>query len=75
MKYSERFEALNSEIPRGGFGRNLTSSECKTIREHGFSCSVRWIVVRAYDSPHNGILYYPCKTGGYNNADVYVTTK
>lgn len=74
MKYSERFQALNSTIPFGGFGRHLTSSECKNIREHGHKCSTRWIVVRAYDSPDNGILYYPCKTGGYNNANVYVTT-
>jgi hypothetical protein len=75
MKYSDRFAALNSEIPFGGFGRNLTSSECKTIRQNGYKCSQNWIVVRANDSPHNGILYYPCKTGGYNNASIYVTTK
>jgi hypothetical protein len=74
MKYSNRFQALNSEIPFGGFGRNLTSNECKKIRKTGFSCSENWIVVRVYDSPNNGILYYPSKHGGYNNANIYVTT-
>ena len=35
---------LNSPIPRGAFGRNLTSSECKSLRLLGVSCSERWIV-------------------------------
>jgi len=75
MKYSDRIEVLNSEIPRGGFGRRLTSSECKNIRAEGHSCSETWIVTRAYDSPDHGILYYPCKSGGYNHADIYVETR
>ena len=75
MKYSERIAILNSPIPFGGFGRHLTSRECKNLRDAGYKCSTSWIVVRAFDSPDNGIIYYPCKTGGYNHADIYVTTK
>ena len=74
MTYSERIAILNSPIPFGGFGRKLTSTECKKLRANGHKCSETWIVTRAYDSPHNGIVYYPCKTGGYNHANIYVTT-
>ena len=72
MKYEDRISILNSEIPLGG--RCLTSSECKKIRAHGYGCSVRWSVVRAYDSPHHGILYKPCFSGGRDHAGIYVET-
>lgn len=75
MKYSDRIAVLNSSIPFGGFGRHLTSSECKNLRAAGHKCSTSWIVVRAFDSANDGIVYYPCKTGGYNHAGVFVTTK
>lgn len=67
---------LNSPIPRGFYGRNLTSSECKVLRRLGVSCSESWIVVRYADSSTLGILYYPAKQGsGFDHAGVYVTTK
>ena len=76
MNYSDSIPVLNSKIPNGGFGRNITSAEAKNIREWGFSCSEKWIVVRAYDSPNTGILYYPSKTGsGYEHARIFVKTK
>jgi len=78
MKYVDRIPVLNSEIPVGGFGRALTSSECNKIRSHGYTCSQRWIVVRAYDSPQHGILYYPSKHSGnenrYDHAGIFVET-
>lgn len=75
MKYSDRIPVLNSSIPFGGFGRHLTSSECKSIREYGYSCSERWIVVQAYDSAQYGIVYSPGKNGGYSHSGIYVETK
>ena len=63
---------LNSEIPIGGFGRSLTSAECKKLRDAGISCSERWAVVRRNDSPTTGILYYPAASGGLTNAGVIV---
>jgi len=74
MKYSDRIAVLSSQISFGGFGRRLTSTECKKLRVAGHKCSESWIVVRAYDSPNHGIIYRPCKTGGYNHANIYVTT-
>ena len=76
MKYSERVAVLNSEIPAGAWGRSLTSAECKRIRAQGYSCSERWIVSRAYDSPDNGILYYWYRPGGcWNHSGIYVKTR
>ena len=75
MNYSDRISILNSEIPSGGFGRKLTSSELKKLRENGHSCSTGWIVTRAYDSPNHGIVYRPGKTGGYDHANIYVETR
>ena len=72
MEYADRISVLNSEIPTGG--RDLTSSECKKIRAAGHSCSTRWSVERAYDSPDHGILYKPCPTGGRDHAGIYVET-
>lgn len=75
MRYSDRFEALCSEIPFGGFGRSLTEHECREIRRHGFSCSPKYIVVRAFDCPTIGIIYKPLKCGGYSNEEIFITTK
>ena len=71
MKWTPRI--LNKPIPQGGFGRRLTSSEIKKIRANGWKCGKNWIVVRAYDSSSAGIVYSPCKTGGFNHAGIYVT--
>mgnify|MGYP000265119617 CR=1 FL=1 len=43
---AERLDILNSSIPMGGKGRNLTSSELKTLRTYGYKCSTGWRVVR-----------------------------
>lgn len=75
MQYSDRIPVLNSAIPMGGFGRHLTSAECKNIREYGYSCSERWIVVQAHCSSNDGIVYRPCRERGYDHADIYVRTK
>jgi len=72
MKFEDRISVLNSSIPQGGFGRNLTSTECKKIRSYGYSCSEKWIVVRAFDSPSYGIVYKPSKNGGYDHTGIYV---
>lgn len=66
---------LQHPVPQGGFGRNLTQVECQRLRDwHRIKLSPRWIVVRAYDSPLAGILYYPSRQGsGYDHAGIYVT--
>lgn len=66
---------LNSTIPQGGFGRNLTEGECSRLRKLGHKISRRWIVVRAFDSSELGILYHPVKPSGFSHAGIYVTTK
>jgi len=67
------FNVLTKTIPSGGFGRNLTSHECRKIRKAGLSCSPRWIVVSSFDSESVGILYYPSRQSGFDKARVLVT--
>jgi len=73
MKYGDRILVLNSDIP--SHGRNLTSTECRAIRKNGFSCSPTWLVERAFDSAYHGIIYRPCKSGGWDHAGLFVETK
>ncbi len=67
------YNILNSPIPKCGFGRNLTSSECKKLRYFKIKCSEKWIVTRIYDSETHGILYFPSKQSGYDCANIYVS--
>ena len=58
---TERLNILNSSIPIGGKGRNLTSSELKTLRTHGYKCSMGWKVIRTGgdDADWIGAAYRP----------------
>lgn len=68
------YKVLNSKIPFGAFGRNLTSSECKALRKHGVTCSEKYLVNRRYDSPSYGYLWSPNPRGGYDNTDIILET-
>lgn len=73
-----RAPILNSPIPIGTFGRNLTSAECRALRKLGWTVSERYIVVRQiFDSGNIGIVYKPAKgkACGYYHCDIYVETK
>jgi len=71
-----RAAILNSPISRGGFGRNLTSAECRALRALGWTVSERYVVVRQVsDIDRLGIVYYPARDGGYSHAGIYVETK
>lgn len=75
-KTSNRAKILNSPIPMGGFGRTLTSAECRALRSLGWTVSERYIVTRQVsDIAELGIIYHPAPTGGYNHAGIYVRTK
>jgi hypothetical protein len=67
-----RHEILCSDIPMGGFGRELTSHELKLLRAAGCSLSSSSIVVRDYDSPNMGSIYEPAKGGGFNRSGISV---
>jgi hypothetical protein len=67
-------KALSKMIPAGGHGRKLTNTECNRLRNDGISCSTKWSVIRAYDSPHFGFLYYPLSDGTLSNAGIAVQT-
>jgi hypothetical protein len=67
---------LNSPIPQGFYGRNLTSTECKALRALGVRCSERYIVTRHAESAHYGIIYKPSHQGsGFDNTGVTVQEK
>ncbi|WP_157771940.1 hypothetical protein [Ralstonia solanacearum] len=70
---------LNSPIPTGHSGRNLTSTECRALRALGWSVSERYFVVQVNGNSAFGIVYYPAsdykETGVCNNAGIYVETK
>lgn len=71
-----RAAILTRPIPRGGFGRRLTSAECRALRTLGWTASERYIVVRQVgDIDHLGIVYYPVRDGGYSHAGIYVEIK
>jgi hypothetical protein len=71
-----RAPVLNSPIPTGGFGRALTSSECRRLRALGWSCSTRWIVVRqVHDLDRLGIVYAPAAGRSWSHACIYVETR
>lgn len=54
---------LEGEIPLGGFGRRVTSTECARLRDHGVTCRETYILVRAaVDTPRLGYLYAPLYT-------------
>jgi len=56
----KRLGILETEIPIGGYGRRITSSECAKLREQGIPCQETYIVVRsAVDTPRLGYLYEP----------------
>jgi len=71
---TERLNILNSPIPFGGKGRNLTSAELKTLRTHGYKCSTGWKVIRTGgdDADWIGAAYRP-QDGGLSNAGVVLT--
>ena len=71
---AERLDILNSSIPMGGKGRNLTSSELKTLRTYGYKCSTGWKVIRTGgdDADWIGAAYRP-QDGGLSNAGVILT--
>ena len=72
---SHRAAVLRKPIPVGGFGRTLTSTECRDLRTLGWSCSTSWIVVRQVSNmPHLGIVYQPGHERGYSHAGIYVET-
>lgn len=66
---------LNSEVPPGGFGRPLTSTEVVSIRKAGHSCGRGWIVLRLYGSPSRGVLYRPGRSGGFDSTGIKVEMK
>lgn len=71
-----RADILNSPISRGGFGRHLTSAECRALRALGWTVSERYVVVRQVgDIDHLGIIYSPARGGGMNHTGIYVETK
>lgn len=75
-KTYNRAAILNSPISRGGFGRNLTSAECRALRALGWTVSERYHVVRQVsDIDRLGIIYSPARGGGMNHAGIYVKTK
>ena len=61
---------LNSEIPAGGFGRPLTSTESRAVGVPRGS-----IVLRCFDSEHRGQIYQRAKGGGFDSTGLYVQTK
>jgi len=70
---AERLDILNSSIPMGGKGRNLTSSELKTLRTYGYKCSTGWRVVRTGgDADWIGAAYRP-QGGSLSNVGVVLT--
>ena len=63
-----RIPILQRDIPRGGYGRDLTSTERRDLRKHRASQEVvsnRAIVLRDHDSPSLGTVYNPLPGGGY----------
>ncbi len=73
---TERLNILNSPIPFGGKGRNLTSSELKTLRTHGYKCSTGWKVIRTGgdDADWIGAAYRPHRRcGGFSSVGVVLT--
>ena len=68
-------QILNSDIPKGCFGRRLTRTELKSLRKNGYIAHRNSIVVR-FDShcSSNGIVYYLHKSV-YTNQFIHVTTK
>lgn len=64
---------LNRRVPAGGFGRDLTSTERRSIRRAGHSVSNDAIVVQA-GADDRGIVYNP-GYGGYWNAGIVATMR
>ena len=61
---------LNSEIPAGGFGRPLTSTESRAVGVPRGS-----IVLRCFDSEYRGQVYRRVKDGGFDSTSLYVQIK
>jgi len=66
---------LNTNIPVGGFGRRLTSTELKSLRKYGYTAHRNSIVVR-YDNncSSDGVIYYLNKNM-YTNQRIRAITK
>ena len=65
------YKVLKKPIPFGGKGRNLTSSECKALRNLGVSCSESYMVNRLQDLDYRGALYRPAENG-YSSVGITV---
>ena len=55
---------LRSEIPAGGFGRELTSTEARELRAAGYSVPRGSAVLRAHGLSTRGYFYRPAAGGG-----------
>ena len=69
------YKILNREIPFGGFGRKLTSSELKALRAEGIRGLSNDSIVVQQGSAEFGQVYIPSKPSGYGSTDIFVGRK